>query len=110
MLLTEDFSMHIIELDNDVSDDFSIPFSCDSPGNHHDTIAVHVSGGNFLVQFVLSPTSGSFRRLTIGIEDIVHTENALPGGTSFEETLRSSGGTYFLKLSSRSRGRDNAIA
>ena len=94
---------------NDVSDDFTIPFSYDSSGSHHDTIAIHVSGGNFLVQFILSPVSGSFRRLTIGIENLVHAESALPGGVSFEETLRSSGGTYFVKLNSRSQGSGDAI-
>ena len=94
---------------NDVSDDFTLPFSYDSSGLHHDTVAVHVVGGDFYIRFTLVPVSGAFRRLNIGIEHYVSPENALPSGHTIEGTGYSSIGTYFVGINSRRWGPTGTI-
>ncbi len=61
---------------NDVSDDYTIPFSYSTSGNHYDEVAFNVSGGNFYVQLTLVPVSGDFRRLSIALAGYVAPESA----------------------------------
>ncbi len=70
-----------------VTDDFSVPFSYTNSGNHDDTVALTVTGGTYLVQFTLTPVSGAFRDLTLGLDGIKAPVSALPTGYSFAETL-----------------------
>lgn len=94
---------------NDISDDFVFPYSYSSYGGHEDTVTVHVSGGNFIVEFILKPISGDFRALKLDVEDRISHENVLPTGKSFTTTLFSSDWNYDVSVFSRRRGGSGTI-
>jgi hypothetical protein len=93
---------------NDISDDFSFSYSYSTGSTHHDTVTIHVSGGNFLVEFILQPLTGDFKSLKLDIEDRVSNTSVLDNGKAFTTTLLS-GETYDVTASAKRLGTSGTI-